>query len=112
MDGKTFQRTEVCSALLPPRPAVPPASRAGRGLDVYESVSAGAAASGSTSASGSAAGSASASGSAAGAASASSAIVASYARGSGATVGSRSPIVCLPISGWGAAERPCRGSHG
>ena len=40
-----FQRTEVCSALLPPRPAFPPASRAGRGLDVYESVSAGAAAS-------------------------------------------------------------------
>ena len=39
-----FQRTEVCSALLPPRPAFPPASRAGRGLGVYESVSAGAAA--------------------------------------------------------------------
>ena len=30
---------------LKSRPAVPPASRAGRGLDVYESVSAGAAAS-------------------------------------------------------------------
>ena len=40
-----LQRTEVCSALLPPRPAFPPARRAGRGLDVYEAVSAGAAAS-------------------------------------------------------------------